>query len=126
MDALNKYFPDLEYITSYARADSITRKSPAEVQELRQAGLNHLYCGMETGSDKILQLINKGFHADTVVESGCMAKDAGMILSEFIMLGIGGKELSEENAIRTADALNLIRPDFHSRAWADAFTRVAR
>lgn len=112
LEALNKYFPDLEHITSYARADSITRKSPAELQELRQAGLNHLYCGMETGSDKILQLINKGFHSDTVVESGCMAKDAGMILSEFILLGIGGKELSEENAIQTAKALNIIQPDY--------------
>ncbi|MCM1126645.1 MAG: radical SAM protein [Lachnospiraceae bacterium] len=112
LEALNKNFPDLEYITSYARADSITRKSPKELRELRQAGLNHLYCGMETGSDKILQLINKGFHADTVVKSGCMAKEAGMILSEFILLGIGGKELSEENAIQTAEALNIIQPDF--------------
>jgi len=102
----------LEYITSYARADSITRKSMAELKELRQAGLNHLYCGMETGSDTILQLINKGFNADTVVKSGCMAKEAGMILSEFILLGIGGKELSDENAIQTAKALNIIQPDF--------------
>lgn len=112
LEALNKCFPDLEYITSYARADSITRKSPAELKELRQAGLNHLYCGMETGSDRILQLINKGFNADTVVKSGCMAKEAGMILSEFILLGIGGTELSEENAVQTAKALNIIQPDF--------------
>lgn len=28
------------------------------------------------------------------------------------MLGIGGKEHSEENAIQTADALNMIQPDF--------------
>lgn len=112
LEALNKCFPDLEYITSYARADSITRKSPAELKELRQAGLNHLYCGMETGSDRILQLINKGFNADTVVKSGCMAKEANMILSEFILLGIGGKELSEENAVQTAKALNIIQPDF--------------
>ena len=41
-----------------------------------------------------------------------MAKDADMILSEFILLGIGGKELSEENAIQTAKALNVIQPDF--------------
>lgn len=41
-----------------------------------------------------------------------MAKDAGMILSEFILLGIGGKDLSEENAIQTAKALNVIQPDF--------------
>lgn len=112
LETLNKCFPDLEHITSYARADSITRKSPAELKELRQAGLNHLYCGMETGSDRILQLINKGFNADTVVKSGCMAKEAGMILSEFILLGIGGKEFSEENAVQTAKALNIIQPDF--------------
>ncbi len=74
LEALNKYFPVLEYITSYACADSITRKSLAELKELRQDDLNHLYCGMETGSDTILQLINKGFNADTVVKSGCMAK----------------------------------------------------
>lgn len=112
LEVLNKYFPDLEYITSYARADSIARKSLAELKELRQAGLNHLYCGMETGSDEILQLINKGFNADTVVKSGCMAKEADMILSEFILLGIGGKELSDENATQTAKALNIIQPDF--------------
>ena len=95
LDALNRYFPNLQYITTYARADSITRKTLSELQALRQAGLNHLYCGMETGSNQILKLINKGFQADTVVESGCMAKEAGMILSEFILLGIGGIELSE-------------------------------
>ena len=112
LDALNRYFPSLQYITTYARADSITRKTLPELQALRQAGLNHLYCGMETGSDQILKLINKGFQADTVVQSGCMAKEAGMILSEFILLGIGGRELSEENAAVTAEALNIIRPDY--------------
>lgn len=112
LDAINQSFPDMQYITSYARADSITRKSPAELKALRKAGLNHLYSGMETGSDQILKLINKGFDADTVIRSGCMAKDADMILSEFILLGIGGKELSEENAVQTAKALNIIQPDF--------------
>ena len=112
LEAINQSFPDMQYITSYARADSITRKSPAELKALRQAGLNHLYSGMETGSDQILKLINKGFDADTVVRSGCMAKEADMILSEFILLGIGGKELSEENAVQTAKALNIIQPDF--------------
>ena len=111
LEAINQGFPDMQYITSYARADSITRKSPAELKALRQAGLNHLYSGMETGSDRILKLINKGFDVDTVVKSGCMAKEADMILSEFILLGIGGKELSEENAVQTAMALNIIQPD---------------
>ena len=112
LETIHQYFPDIQYITSYARADSITRKSPSELRILREAGLNHIYSGIETGSDQILKLINKGFNADTAVKSGCMAKEADMILSEFILLGIGGKELSEENATRTAEALNVIRPDF--------------
>ena len=112
LDALNHHFPSLQHITTYARADSITHKTLSELQALRQAGLNHLYCGMETGSNQILKLINKGFEADTVVQSGCMAKEAGMILSEFILLGIGGKELTEENAAATAEVLNIIRPDY--------------
>lgn len=45
-------------------------------------------------------------------KAGCMAKDADMILSEFILLWIGGKGLSEENAVQTAKALNVIQPDF--------------
>lgn len=112
LETIHQYFPDIQYITSCARADSITRKSPSELRILREAGLNHIYSGIETGSDQILKLINKGFNADTAVKSGCMAKEADMILSEFILLGIGGKELSEENATRTAEALNVIRPDF--------------
>ena len=112
LEAIKKYFPFLKHVTTYARADSITRKSSDELNELRQAGLDHLYCGMETGSDAVLKLINKGFNADTVIKSGCMTKEAGMILSEFTLLGIGGKELSNENAIKTAEVLNIIKPDF--------------
>ena len=73
LEAIRKYFPFLKHVTTYARADSITRKSSDELNELRQAGLDHLYCGMETGSDAVLKLINKGFNADTVIKSGCMA-----------------------------------------------------
>ena len=112
LDALHHYFPTLESVTTYARADSITRKSLSELKVLREHGLNHLYCGMETGSDRVLQLINKGFDSNTVIQSGCLAKEADMILSEFILLGIGGKEFSGENERKTADALNIIQPDF--------------
>ena len=34
LDALNHHFPSLQYITTYARADSITRKTLSELQAL--------------------------------------------------------------------------------------------
>ena len=57
LDAINQYFPDIQYITSYARADSITRKTPAELKILRQAGLNHLYCGLQTTIFRLMQTL---------------------------------------------------------------------
>ena len=35
-----------------------------------------------------------------------------MTLSEFTLLGIGGKSLSEENAIETAKVINAVNPEF--------------
>ena len=48
----------------------------------------------------------------TVIRGECLAKKAGMVLSEFILLDIGGKEFLEDNALRTDESLNIIQPDF--------------
>ncbi len=112
VEAIKDEFPNLEYITSYARVDSILRKSESELLELKNAGLNHLYCGMESASDNVLKMVNKGVTAEQVIAAGVRAKKAGMILSDFILLGIGGRQFSDENAILTAKALNIIKPDY--------------
>ena len=67
----------------------------------------------------ITSTANKGVTAEQVIAAGVRAKKAGMILSDFILLGIGGREFSDENAILTAKALNIIKPDyirFHATA----------
>ena len=112
LEGIHKYLPNIKHVTTYARADSIARKSVSELRELKTAGIEHLYCGMETGSDLILRKINTGFDAATIIISGTKAKEAGMVLSEFTLFGIGGKELAEENAVETAKVLNVIKPDF--------------
>ena len=105
-------FPSLRTITSYARCDSIMKKSESELKELADAGLNHLYRGIESGSDTILQHINKGITAEQIVVSGQRSRRAGMVLSEFTLLGIGGREFAEENAIETARVINAVNPEF--------------
>lgn len=108
---LNLNFPKLETISSYGRAQSMIRKSAQELKELCDAGLNLLYCGMESGSDPVLKLINKGVSAEQVIRAGVLAKNANMQLSEFIILGLGGTEYWREHASDTAVALNAINPD---------------
>lgn len=109
---LRECFPHLKRITSYGRAATLARKSLAELTQICEAGINRVYCGMETGSDNILKMVNKGTTAADIAKAGINAKDAGMEVSEFIILGLGGRELSRENALETARVLNEINPDF--------------
>jgi hypothetical protein len=108
---LKMHFPALEIISSYGRSQSIIRKSSQELKDICEAGLNLLYCGMESGSDTVLKRVNKGVNASQVVSAGNLAKQANMCLSEFIILGLGGTEHWQEHATATAAALNAINPD---------------
>jgi radical SAM superfamily enzyme YgiQ (UPF0313 family) len=109
---IRQHFPTLERITSYGRAATMVRRTPQEMKEIADAGLNRLYCGMESGSDTILERIHKGTTVADIIKAGRMARDAGMEISEFLIVGLGGRELWEENATQTALALNEIDPHF--------------
>lgn len=109
---LRKHFPSLKRVTSYGRTQTMTRKSPQEIQEIHDAGLTLLYCGMESGSDKVLKKVRKGVTSGDIIKAAQMAKAAGMEISEFIILGLGGTALWEEHATETARVLNEIDPDF--------------
>jgi radical SAM superfamily enzyme len=109
---LKKKFPGITRVTSYARAKSLKKKSIESLNTLREAGLTRIHTGLESGSSKVLKLIQKGESPEEMLEGGQRVMAAGISLSEYIMPGVGGKALSRESAIKTADLLNRIRPDF--------------
>ncbi|BBO88438.1 radical SAM protein [Desulfosarcina ovata] len=109
---LRRRFPWVERITSYARAHTVARISDDHLREMRAAGLNRLHMGLESGADSVLQMVRKGVDKQTQVKAGRKVKKAGIELSEYVMPGLGGKALSREHALETADALNQIDPDF--------------
>ena len=105
-------FPWTRRITSYARSHTIARIGDRHLLEMREAGLSRIHIGMESGSDRVLARVHKGVDKKTQIEAGRKVKRAGMELSEYIMPGLGGRDLSEEHARESADALNQIDPDF--------------
>lgn len=111
LKALKKAFPSLRRISSYGRAQTMVKKSPAAIKEIWDAGLNKLYCGMESGSETVLKRVKKGITPSSIIRSGTMAKAAGMEITEFIIMGLGGEALSREHALETARVLNAVNPD---------------
>lgn len=112
LDYLHEKLPSIQRITSYARARTLAKKSVAELQELRAAGLSRIHIGMETGYDPLLQYMKKGVTAKEQIQAGRNVVESGISLSEYVMPGLGGKQWSREHAAETARVLNQINPDF--------------
>lgn len=109
---LKRRFPEARRITSYARARTVAAKKDDELAAIRDAGLDRIHLGLESGSDQILAATKKGVTKDKHIVAGRKAKKAGMELSEYVMPGLGGRRLSKTHALETAEALNQIDPDF--------------
>jgi hypothetical protein len=112
LNYVQKSFPNVERITSYARSHTIARISDDDMARIAVAGLNRIHIGMESACDEVLDFVKKGVDKKTHIIAGQKVKRAGIELSEYFMPGLGGVTLSRENALETADALNQINPDF--------------
>jgi len=106
--------PSLERVGVYANTKSIIRKTVDELRELREAGLGIVYQGIESGNKEILRKIKKGAFPDRMAESAEKVKAAGILLSQTVLLGIGGVESSRVHAEDTGRLLGRMSPDFAS------------
>jgi radical SAM superfamily enzyme YgiQ (UPF0313 family) len=104
--------PFVERVGLYADCRSILKKKPAELKQLADLGLGIIYHGIESGDDRTLRAIKKGTSAAKTIEAGKRVKDAGILYSAIVLLGIAGRQRSLEHAVATAEVLNAIQPDF--------------
>lgn len=80
------------------------------MRELQEANLGIVYQGLESGDNAILKWVHKGVTVEQQVEAGRRVREAGITISNTIILGLGGEERSREHILATAEALNLIKP----------------
>ena len=109
---LKKTFPAIDRITSYARSKTVARKSFDELRDLAAAGLTRIHIGLESAFDPLLEFMKKGTTAADHIEAGRKVMASGISLSEYVILGLGGKRWWREHAVATAMALNEIDPDY--------------
>lgn len=107
-----KRFPEVMRITTYARSRTLARLSLEDLRTYRELGLTRVHIGMETGHDPLLELIKKGTTAELHIRGGRNAVDAGLEVSEYVMPGLGGREMSEGHILDSARVLNAVDPHF--------------
>lgn len=101
---------DVVRVSCYAKALDILRKTDDELKQLADAGLTIVYMGLESGSSKILRIMKKGNNAESMIKAGKKILNAGIKLSLYILLGLGGKKYTEDHVKGTARVLTEINP----------------
>jgi radical SAM superfamily enzyme YgiQ (UPF0313 family) len=109
---LRKTFSSLNRVTSYARSKTLAQKKLDELIAIREAGLDRVHIGLETGDDELLEKIKKGVTSQGHIKGGQKAMQAGFQVSEYWMPGLGGTRMWRNHAINTARVLNEINPHY--------------
>lgn len=107
---VHEYFPTCKTIGCFARVTDVASKTDDELAALREAGYTGLTIGIETGDDKALAFMNKGYAAQDIVEQCARLDAADIAYAFFYLAGISGKGRGIEGARHTAVICNQTRP----------------
>ncbi len=105
-----QYFPEIETITCYTSIKNLINKSVDDLKLLKEYRYNDLHIGLETGNEKALALMNKGFTVKDSYEQLTKLNEAGLRYDALLMVGVAGKGNSELNVKETATLLNKTQP----------------
>jgi radical SAM superfamily enzyme YgiQ (UPF0313 family) len=109
---LRKTLSSLSRVTSYTRSKTLAQRKLEDLKAIREAGLDRLHVGLETGDDELLTIVRKGVTSEEQIEGGKKAMAAGFQLSEYWMPDLGGRERWRQHAENTARVLNEINPHY--------------
>jgi radical SAM superfamily enzyme YgiQ (UPF0313 family) len=112
IDYTKTKLPSIGRFGVYGNTKSILKKSLSELKELKDAGLGIVYQGIESGNKQVLRNIKKGAFPHRMIETAAKIIDARILLSQTVLLGIGGVELSREHAVDTGQLLSQTSPDY--------------
>lgn len=107
---IRRYLPSVETIGCFARVTDSVRKTDDELRRLREVGFTRLTIGVETGDDRALSFMRKGYTARDVLEQCGRLERAGIEYAFFYLAGISGRGNGEEGARQSAAIFNRLHP----------------
>ena len=114
LDYIKENFPECERVTLYGRATDVLRKTPEDLKTLKEHGVTRVYLGAESGSSKVLEMINKGETREQLIEGVKKLENLGIKTSVTFISGLGGPELWEEHAIETGKMITEMNASYVS------------
>lgn len=114
LKTVRELFPRLERVTAYGAPLDAIGKTPRELRLLKEAGLDMVYLGAESGDDRILADVKKQATAAQIEEACAKLKEAGIAVSVTLISGLGGRRYLEEHALASAKLISAVKPEYVS------------
>ncbi len=99
-------------LTCYARASTLSRLEKGAVERLAKAGLNRVHLGLESGDAETLNFHRKGQSPKIIKRAALRLKNAGIEISFYVLLGLGGKDNWQQHIRESAKIINATKPEF--------------
>lgn len=112
LNHINRLFPECERVSVYGSPQDVLRKTPEELKELYDNGVEIIYIGAESGSDKVLKDIRKGATRAEIIEAVKKIEASGIKASVTFISGMAGSEGWEEHAIETGTMISEMEPSY--------------
>lgn len=111
---ISETFPECERVGVYGSARDVNCKTDEELRQLKAAGMDIVYLGAESGSEKVLKAICKGATREELISAVRRIENNGIMASVTFISGLGGRELWEEHAAETGKMLSEMQPTYAS------------
>lgn len=109
---ISEYFPECKRVTCYATPKSVLLKTEEQLKYLKEHGLEMVYMGLESGSDRVLELMKKGNTSEMIIRAAKKLHSAGIKISVTAINGLGGREYFMEHAVNTGKVLSKMKPEY--------------
>ncbi len=109
-ELIHRYLPKIEYIYASTRVMDIRNKTVEQLKALKELGMKEISLGVESGDDWTLDRINKGYHAEDILEQCHKLDEAGVRYWMTFLNGVAGREHSHDHAVNSAKIFNQCHP----------------
>lgn len=113
MEIAELIYQKLPWVTSigaFARVTNFRNKSVEQLKNLADAGYGRLTVGVETGDDRLLARMNKGYDAAFALEQMTKVDEAGLTWVGQFLNGLGGHGYGDGSALASAELYSKLSP----------------
>ncbi|NLD10978.1 B12-binding domain-containing radical SAM protein [Aminicella lysinilytica] len=112
LDKIRELFPECLRVNVYGNAKDVLHKTPEELKELHEKGVQMIYLGAESGDPKVLEAIHKGVDPEELIEAVQKVEASGIQTSVTFISGLAGKAGWRDHAIESGKMISRMNASY--------------